>query len=302
MAELVLLKAALNVGAAAGIGAFADFACQQIEIGLGGRRTVDKAAEQEGDDDDSHDDAEHKARRAMKGEGDEPSGLPIHVKHKDDGSWRKAVLCKGRVYLSDPDVAEEDEEEGEEGDPERFGSPVAKWKHAKQRYDCWRTCRFTLSFGVVGGTNSFIWYNYILPPLSKGHFWHMVAWDMIFYNTYFTMVGITMNEALRPRRPNTEGVMVDRDGNTTCEAACARFWPTYILAQSVLFPCDLIMFSVIPRQWRVVFVKSVDVVWMTGASYLANRPIVGEHTAPEKDPDASGPCPGASGETPASPP
>lgn len=281
MAEVVALKAFLNIGAAAGIGAFADFACQQIEIVIGGRQKVDRAAEQANDDDDSHDEALAKAGECMKGEMEEPRGLPISVKHREDQPWRNAVLCRGQVYLLDKD-------EEEEEDPVDNGSALEKWKHARQRYDCWRTCKFTLSFGVVGGANSFVWYNYILPPLSKGSFWKMVAWDMCFYNTYFTLVGVTMNEALVKRRPNAEGVMVDRDGNTMCEAVCARFWPTYVLAQSVLFPCDLIMFSVIPREWRVVFVKSVDVIWMTGASYLNNRSIPGEHSTPEEEADTAG--------------
>eukprot|EP01065_Artemidia_motanka_P039151 TRINITY_DN48001_c0_g1_i1.p2 TRINITY_DN48001_c0_g1~~TRINITY_DN48001_c0_g1_i1.p2 ORF type:complete len:262 (+),score=85.19 TRINITY_DN48001_c0_g1_i1:82-867(+) len=250
MAEAVVLKAALNIGAATGIGAFADFLCQQIEIHIGGRQAVEKRAEQDADD----------------ASGDEEEvteeGVPIHVRKHEAEDWKKALLCRGRVYMS---------EEHQPTSP--VSSPVAAWPHARQRYDCNRTCRFAVSFGVLGGANSFVWYNYILPPLSQHKFWPMVAWDMCFYNAYFTIVGLTANECMRPRRRNDGGELVDKDGRSPLHAACVRFVPTFALASAVLFPADLVMFGVIPREWRVVFVKSVDVLWMTGASYLANRPL-----------------------------
>ena len=130
------------------------------------------------------------------------------------------------------------------------------------KHDYARTARFALSFGCVGGTNSFVWYQYILPWLSDHHFWKMMMWDNIVYNTYFIVIGLAANEALKPRGSN--------DPSITHEVV-RNFPATWMTAEIVMLPADVIMFTLIKRDYRVVFIKSVDVIWMVGASYFANR-------------------------------
>eukprot|EP00755_Sulcionema_specki_P012703 Sspe_Gene.52109::Locus_28880_Transcript_1_2_Confidence_0.667_Length_1266::g.52109::m.52109/K13348/MPV17; protein Mpv17 len=134
----------------------------------------------------------------------------------------------------------------------------------EKEYDTERTVRFMLSFGCFGGANSFFWYQYVLPHLSHGKFYKMMLWDNLFYNTYFVLVGLTMNEMLKERT---------LEDPTPCESIAHNFPATWATAEVVLLPADVIMFTWVPRDFRVIYIKSVDVVWMCGASYFANRHI-----------------------------
>eukprot|EP01060_Flectonema_neradi_P004236 TRINITY_DN12766_c0_g1_i1.p1 TRINITY_DN12766_c0_g1~~TRINITY_DN12766_c0_g1_i1.p1 ORF type:complete len:209 (+),score=30.83 TRINITY_DN12766_c0_g1_i1:148-774(+) len=135
-------------------------------------------------------------------------------------------------------------------------------------HDYKRTARFALSFGCVGGTNSFVWYQYVLPWLSQHDFWKMMVWDNLVYNTYFIVVGLAANEALKPR---------GKEDPSICQEVARNFPATWITAEIIMLPADVVMFTVISRDYRVVFIKSVDVFWMVGASYFANRKPTTQH-------------------------
>eukprot|EP01006_Ploeotia_vitrea_P021181 TRINITY_DN53535_c0_g1_i1.p1 TRINITY_DN53535_c0_g1~~TRINITY_DN53535_c0_g1_i1.p1 ORF type:complete len:234 (+),score=40.71 TRINITY_DN53535_c0_g1_i1:77-778(+) len=131
-----------------------------------------------------------------------------------------------------------------------------------QKFSPQRALQFAGSFGLFGATSSFIWYEYLLPLFTGEDFWSNMLIDNLIYNPYFMLQGLAVNAFYKRQDKAYVWKKVKQD-----------FWLTYLVGEAVILPADVIMFTQIPVEFRVAYIKTVNVVWMVGASYLANRDI-----------------------------
>ena len=136
----------------------------------------------------------------------------------------------------------------------------------KAKHDFERTKRFVLSFGVYGALPSFAFYQYLLPWMVPGSTPADLVKKVILDNA-------TLN-VLLPATMLTCNALQEGKGNKyVLQRVRETAIPVIGLYVSVYIPVDFLMFTVIPMQYQVLFVKSVNCLIQLATSYLCNKEL-----------------------------
>lgn len=165
------------------------------------------------------------------------------------------------------DLTSDDEEEDEVAIVKEEAKEAKDITTREQKYDWKRTARYVVCPGFMAGIASYIEIILLLGQTKSNDWLTVLMKTLIDVTLYYPILitgGFVTNLLLDCKDWDYMKIKFQQD-----------FLHTWAAAAILWAPVDIVVFKVVPVQWQVYVVKTVDIVALLGFSYFVNKhPLV----------------------------